>query len=994
MENEIARLTKIKDRQFLSNPEGVLSLFFEMANDPLLRDTYTLGKIYTKNDVRPKPKDLASVVDKTVDILYACFQWTTSKKLPLKSIVYYTKADDVKQDHFITCLTSLFDKTFSQVCGDRVIQIGSTFQVMGQKDCYFKHIIVLDTCDPITNDDMILAENAGIYLPSTDLAKELIGLGLASNVKDVKSLTVEIDTVWTKEQRQEACTRVANARADKQRQTDVANVVVESYKTEEEVLLAWQRLIVKEDPDIVIGYNIFGFDFKFLYERAEQLGIRDEFCQLSRLKNHVSPLVEFKLSSSAYGNNVMEMIEMLGRTCIDLYKVMQREYQLDSYKLDSVCSKFLYKEKVDVSPQEIFIAQRGNASDRQKVAVYCLVDCILCNRLITKLDILNGKMCMANVCKVPLTFIFLKGQSIKVTSLLAYECAQNGYVIPHNEKSDDNDDDKYEGAIVLNPVRGIHLIPTVCLDFSSLYPSSICSENVSHDTLVTIGGKYDNMEGCVYSDITFDEFKMLPNPLKPRAKKLIKTKVGNTTCRYVQNSGTNAILGLIPKTLMHLLRQREIAKGKMENETDYFKKALWNATQLAYKTTANSIYGSLGASTGAFYNALLAKSTTSIGRSMIIFTRDYILSEYKNRDIVLSEQDTNDDKGNPTKYSGMKIHVNNSFCLYGDTDSVFLQFIFNKNGENGENFSELDIIFISMSIGKIAAREVTSKLKSPQKLLFEKAMTPFLLFRKKGYVAHYYTQMNVDSYYLKSMGIVLKRRDNAPIVKHIYGGVIKTIMKEHDIDKAHEFLITECKKLLKGEFPIEMFITSKTLKGFYKKPNSIAHNVLANRVSARTGCKIQSNDRIAYVYIIPPKGTKKDANGKILQGDRIEIPEYTIKNNIPIDYMHYLTNQIQIPVSQVFEFTEKYKNISRTFTRLIEEVRNEKRGIKSFDDVFIPSTIKYKTLKDLQLLDESEPAEWENSEQSNELEDDLRQIALDFADDEHEDDMEYESIFD
>ena len=33
------------------------------------------------------------------------------------------------------------------------------------------------------------------------------------------------------------------------------------------------------------------------------------------------------------------------------------------------------------------------------------------------------------------------------------------------------------------------------------------------------------------------------------------------------------------------------------------------------------------------------------------------------------------------------------------------------------------------------------------------------------------------------MGIVLKRRDNAPVVKDCYGGVIDILMKEHDVNK-------------------------------------------------------------------------------------------------------------------------------------------------------------------------------------------------------------------
>ena len=1005
MENEISRLTKIKDAQFMRDPEGVLALYFEMSNDDRLRDTYTLGRIYTKEQKLPRAKELASVLDKTVEVLYACYQWTTSKRLPLKSLIYYTKADDINQDHFVGCLTGLYDRTFPLVCGDRVIQIGSTFQIMGQKDIYYKHIITLDTCDAINNDEMITAENGGIYLPPADLAKELINLQFSTErVGNVKELTKEIETVWTKEQRQEACNNVAKSRADKQRETDVARVKVESYKTEEEVLLAWQRLMMEEDPDVLIGYNIFGFDFKFMYNRADQLGIRDKFCKVSRLKNHISPLLDLKLDSAAYGNNKMELIEMIGRTCIDLYKVMQREYQLDSYKLDSVCSKFLYKEKVDVSPQEIFIAQRGDARDRQRVAVYCLVDCILCNRLITKLDILNNTLAMANVCKIPYHYVFSRGQGIKVASLSSYVCNEEGYLLPHNDVEED-DGQGYEGAFVKVPTRGIYLNTcTTVVDFNSLYPSSLISENMSHDTYVSIGGKYDNLEGYTYSDITFDEYEKLRDPKKPKSKTLIKTKIGTKTCRYVQVIGKGT-MGIIPKILVHLLKQRKMAKKLMEQASDNpFKYALLNGLQLAFKVVSNSVYGSIGSPTNLIFKRDIAASTTCVGRQQIFFAQDFVLKEYNNKEVVLGEYETMGDDGNLTQYCGMKVFVIKSKVVYIDTDSLFIQFDIRVDGKKPER---LDGIFIAIALGKQSAKLVSVQLKKPQNLDFEKVVDPLILINKKMYTGHYYTKMGKDEYDFKSMGIVLRRRDNSKIVKHIYGGAVKIIMKEHDIDKAFDFVMSECKKLLKCEFPIEMFTTSKTLKGFYKWPQRVAHKVLADRQATRDpGNKFASNERVPYVYIIPPKNIKKEANGKILQGNKIETPKFVLDNKLQIDYMHYLTNQVQIPVSQIFELEPKYKHISRSFEQLIHETRNERVGIKSFDDIFIPSTIKYKSFKELMAEVESTDLEHCSIEQCSIeqcsiehcsiADDPILETALEFdsENEDHPDDLEYESIFD
>ena len=96
---------------------------------------------------------------------------------------------------------------------------------------------------------------------------------------------------------------------------------------------------------------------------------------------------------------------------------------------------------------------------------------------------------------------------------------------------------------------------------------------------------------------------------------------------------------------------------------------------------------------------------------------------------------------------------------------------------------------------------------------------------------------------------------------------------------------------------MDMFIISKSLRSDYKAPETIAHKALADRMGERDpGNKPQVGDRIPFVYIEVKVKNKE----KILQGDRIEHPQYIRENNIPIDKMIYLTNQIMKPVSQIY----------------------------------------------------------------------------------------------
>jgi DNA polymerase elongation subunit (family B) len=146
----------------------------------------------------------------------------------------------------------------------------------------------------------------------------------------------------------------------------------------------------------------------------------------------------------------------------------------------------------------------------------------------------------------------------------------------------------------------------------------------------------------------------------------------------------------------------------------------------------------------------------------------------------------------------------------------------------------------------------------------------------------------------KEMGIVLKRRDNAPIVKDVYGGIIDILMKEQDIQLATNFLKTCLQNIVDEKCPIDKLIITKSLRSGYKNPNSIAHKVLADRITTRDpGNKPSSGDRIPFVFINTP-------NKKALQGEKVETPSYIIENKLKIDYSFYITNQIMKPVQQVF----------------------------------------------------------------------------------------------
>ena len=555
---------------------------------------------------------------------------------------------------------------------------------------------------------------------------------------------------------------------------EVENSEIVSYNTEREMLLAWKELILKEDPDIIIGYNIFGFDYQFMHIRARENKCEEEFLKLSRNIDEVcgnkddngQVKIEENKIVIASGEHELRFIKMTGRLQVDLYNYFRRDYNLTSYKLDHVSGYFIgddvkklehvhdtsnnikacvitntstkifsknltglengsyinfeetshssdyYKDgqkfkvfnvnnsdgtfeingienpdmtkkvkwgiaKDDVTPQDIFRMTNEGPNERAVIAKYCIQDCNLVHHLMNKIDVITGYIEMSKICSVPINFLVMRGQGIKLTSYIAKKCREKKTLMPVLERP--MFDDGYEGAMVLDPKCDLYLDnPVACVDYSSLYPSSMISENLSHDSKVwtkeydlnrnkiretgekDMRGKfiYDNLPEYEYVDVEYDTFKWVTNA----RGKSEKIHSGTKVCRFAQFPKGRAIM---PSILEELLASRKATRKLIPQQTDEFMKNILDKRQLSYKLTANSLYGQCGAKTSTFYEKDVAASCTATGRKLLTYAKRVIEETYG--DIIME-----------TKHG--KVH-SNAECVYGDSVAKYTPVYIRVNEE-------------------------------------------------------------------------------------------------------------------------------------------------------------------------------------------------------------------------------------------------------------------------------------------------------------------------
>jgi len=570
----------------------------------------------------------------------------------------------------------------------------------------------------------------------------------------------------------------------------IDGVHVEVVHDEIALIEQWFRVLREQSADMIFSWNGFGFDYKYIYNRAMMLvnqfsgeSLVDMALMGKAVEGGGQSVIK-KLASNAFGDNTYFWLSADGMLHMDLLQIVRKEKKLDKYSLNFVSQTFLGDQKVDLPPAQIFEkCASGDPNDMAEVVGYCIQDTLLPLKLSNRLTILHNLLEMANAVMVPTEYLTTRGMQIRVFSLILRKSRELNFICPDLPKKED-DDTGFQGATVLDPVVGSYLGDdeiVSCFDFASLYPSIIRAENLCFSTLV-MDEMYDNMPGVEYYTC--------------------ETPQG--TYKFAQK-----VPSVLPALLDDLSLYRKKAKKLMAEHRGTEKEKVYNGQQLAYKIAMNSCYGFLGSVHGYLGCLPIATTVTTTGRNMIETTKQCVL------------------RLNP-----------GSRVIYGDTDSVLA--ILNPN----EPTSMASHFELAEGLADIISKE----FKPPHCLEFEKSYSPYLLFKKKRYAGMMYTQPSKPDK-LDCKGLQLVRRDSCPYVRRVSEDILECIMSTKDKERAWTIAKAYVLKLLRAEEPMDSFVVSKALKSTYKNPDSQPHLQVALKIGERRGYPVPSNERVPFIVV-------------------------------------------------------------------------------------------------------------------------------------------------
>lgn len=620
------------------------------------------------------------------------------------------------------------------------------------------------------------------------------------------------------------------------------NVHILTFKTESELLLGFVDFLREKQPNVVIGYNIFGFDIPYMLARSKHLLLGKDFTKQGFNKYGYAKERLIEWSSSAYKNQSFEFLDAEGIIFVDLLPLAKRDMKLSSYTLKAVSAhvlKDMTKDPLDA--KGIFkcyktgVLENPNTPQGRKaislVAKYCVKDSELVMRLFETLTTWIALCEMSKVTNVPIFSLYTQGQQLKVFSQAYRKCTHENTVVEKDGYLT-KDDDHYVGATVLTPTPGVYdnVVP---FDFSSLYPSVVISYNICWSTLVLTDAipdsecnvmEWEDHFGCAHDpkeirkaevikilkkrdeelkelrrqrdlkmnksrkeefQVKIAEFIKATKPLRDERTLLQKGKGKHVICAKRKFRWLKAPMGVLPEILSHLLDTRASTKKEMKSVKERLKKLSESDEQYQELSTYYDVLDqrqlALKVSANSGYGCM------GVRRGYLPFMPGAMATTYMGRQAIEKAAKTIQER-----YRGV--------LIYGDTDSNYVSFPHIKSIPECWDYAI-----------KVAG-EVSKLFPEKMKLAFEeKIYTKFLIITKKRYMCLSCERDGIVSEKIANKGVLLSRRDNCAFVRKVYGDVVLMIFHKAPKNEIINYVLDELNKLCGHFYSTDSFVITKSI---------------------------------------------------------------------------------------------------------------------------------------------------------------------------------------
>lgn len=421
-----------------------------------------------------------------------------------------------------------------------------------------------------------------------------------------------------------------------------ANHKLKIFENEKEMIEFFLTLL-HDNYDLLTGWFSEMFDVPYVFNRSKVLGIN--------LKKYFANLYISKQ------NNEMKIFQdtIILYDSVLFYKKMTYYNKPTSYSLDNVY-KFTFKSKhgkTEGITQQIDEIWRNNIDI---LIEYNINDVKLLKELIDFCNIINYPLQLQQTCPQDFENVFYNSRTVE--NLLHHRYWNKGIYFPSKRNHEKR---HFEGAIVLEPVKGLHKNVSV-LDFSAMYTNIYLSFNFSPDTLI---GEKIQVEND-FEKIKINLLERYPELLRffekynTQSEFLSQCILANCDFGSYYYLPKEFKIGILPALESEMLMTRKMynkLRDTYSAESPEYK--MYDELQGQAKQILNSIYGITSYDRFILFNDIISSSITTAARELNLWVQNCA----KNKKLQ---------------------------PLYSDTDSIFVKF---NEDDSFEEFVKKSIEF-------------------------------------------------------------------------------------------------------------------------------------------------------------------------------------------------------------------------------------------------------------------------------------------------------------
>lgn len=682
------------------------------------------------------------------------------------------------------------------------------------------------------------------------------------------------------------------------------------FEDEEEMIMYYGELLLKYQPNVILGYNYIGYDWHYKHYRLSRT--LNDWPDCSMIKGYDTRFVSFGWSSGSYGANQVRYLDLPGIVTIDSMYIVKRGFKkYPNYKLDTIAQAKLGvgKSGLDYITQWEYYASR-DPKKIEEIVYYCQIDVLRTLQLFEH-DQQWLECCeISNEMYVQPFDTFTRGQQVRCISMNYVEAMKMNVFFHKIEFP--KEEMKIPGAHVFDPISGVYyFVPT--FDFEGLYPSIIRLKNLCYFTYVHPEHGVE-VEDDLCEIITQEYYRRISKDSRGRQEINVKAFITESTPHhdeYTKIIKTDRFVksevrrGIIPRVEDRLYDTRKLYKRRSADafkRGDYQTGMLYFFKQNGVKLSMNSEYGVLTAQEGAKMPLPPAgRVITYLGRTNI------------------------------KKACKFVVEGQNAAVIYGDTDSVKC-FYYNRKLVNPQKFFDK------------TAEDMNVLYKKPMNMEHEGWAMIYVLLKKKKYAeiagdnsdplkakrimkeCKEYLLNNPDYVFqaedwikklgtLEMKGILPVRRDNCKIQRDMYRDILVLIALDAPLHYVRPIVEKYIINLMSTATSVEDLTIIKEYKGQYKSETS-QMPVYAKHLASR-GIKVTAGDRLDYVFA-------KVEDRKANQSQRMRDPSMLKQYDEEIDRFFYIENCLTRQHQELIQLSYQDDDISKNYVTIIKKIVENK----------------------------------------------------------------------